>query len=189
MNCASAPPPIIPTASQVVLSFPDQKNGEKATPVTHGNTSDSLLSPVQAVLRQVLRQVLHLRQHNAPPTTPLYSLYARGKFHPVTAQDLTTALRSACSAIGAKVGLTPKDISVRALRNGGCVALIRAGVDTLKARLLGHWKSWSMLEYLKQTSIGISSFAQQMLDSGSYVIPRHQTLPTDVLDQPRPYLD
>ena len=185
LNGASAPPTVIPTASHVTLNFPDQKNGEKEAPVTHGDTSDSLLSPVQAVLRQVL----HLRQHQAPPTTPLYSYYNRGKFHPVTAQDLTTALRSACSAIGAKFGLTPKDISVRALRNGGCVALIRAGVDPLQARLMGRWRSWAMLEYLQQSSIDTTPFAQQMLDSGSYVIPRHQTLPTDVLDQARPYLD
>ena len=183
-NAVSAPISTIPNSHGVVLNFPNQKNQRKNDPVTHGDTTDPVLSPVQAITRQVL----HLREHNAPPQTPLYSYYQQGTLKQVTARDLTTALRSSCSAIGAKFGLTPKDISVRALRNGGCVALIRAGVDPLQARLMGRWRSWSMLEYLQETSLDTSSFAQRMLDSGSYVIPRHQFLPQDVLSIAQPYI-
>ena len=171
-------------ATQITMNFPDQKNQDKDQPITHGDTADPVLSPLKAVLSQVL----HLRKHKAPPTTPLYTYYVQNKPHQVTARDLTNTLRRSCSIMGAPLGLQPTDISVRALRNGGCVALIRAGVDPLEARLMGRWRSWAMVEYLQAQSLDSTGYAQRMLDAGTYVIPRHQFLPKDVHSKAQPYV-
>jgi hypothetical protein len=136
----------------------------------------------------VRNQVLHLRAHNASPDTPLYSYYHRGASHLVTARAVTAALRSSCKAIGRSLGISPRDISARALRNGGCVSMIRANIDPMEARLMGRWRSWSMIEYLQSRSLDTRRYAQRMFDSGTYIIPNHQTLPTDVLLRAQKYL-
>lgn len=164
-------------ASSITLNFPNQKNGHKNHPITHGDTSDSVLSPVKATLQQVL----HLRKHSAPPDTPLYTYFDSKRQYRLSSKDLTNALRTSCSALGSSLGIQARDISARALRNGGAVALIRAGVDPLEARLMGRWNSWAMIEYLQAQSLSTHGFAQQMLNSGEFVIPRHQFLPSDVL--------
>ena len=183
-NGATAPITKIKTSKDVVLNFPDQKNGDKNQPINHGDTRDAKMSPVKSVRDQVL----HLRANNAPPTTPLYTYYVNGQPNRVTARELTNALRTACKQIGNQYGISPKDISARALRNGGCVALIRAGVDPLIAQLMGRWRSWAMIEYLQTRSLDTKGLAQRMVDSGSYVIPHHQFLPQDVYDLARPYI-
>jgi hypothetical protein len=93
---------------------------------------------------------------------------------------ITTALRASVSIIGPSLGITSCDISARALRAGGCMALIRGGVDPLQARLMGRWESWCMIEYLLVDALDTSPFAAKMLIGGEYEIPRHQTLPADV---------
>lgn len=185
-NAATAPIAAIKRATRVLLLFTTQKNRTKDQPITHGDTTDPVLSPLKAVLRQVLL----LRQHRAPPDTPLYTYYD-AQTHPqhITAKLLTNTLKASARAVGSSVGVHPKDISVRALRNGGCVALIRAGVDPLVAKMMGRWRSWAMLEYLQIQSLETSGFAQRMLGHGFFQIPAHQTLPTDVLEKARPYID
>ena len=106
--------------------------------------------------------------------------FHNGRWTKVTASMITTALRASCSIVGPSLGITPSDISARALRAGGCMALIRGGVDPLQARLMGRWVSWCMIEYLLVDGLATSPFAAQMLTGGEYEIPRHQTLPVDV---------
>ena len=119
--------------------------------------------------------------HHADPDTPLFtSCLHHSKPHFVKSSDIAKALRHSCHVIGASLGITPKDISARALRNGGCMALIRGGIDPLQARLMGRWDSWAMLEYLETQAIATSSFAALMLTGGVFLIPSHQTLPSDV---------
>ena len=186
VNAASAPVAQLRRSTAVLLYFTTQKNGTKGQPIVHGDTSDPLLSPVKAILRQVLM----LRSHKASPDTPLYTYYdASGSPQAITATDISRQLRLSAAAIGGPLGIQPKDISARALRNGGCVALIRAGVDPLLAKLVGRWRSWAMIEYLQASSISTTPYAQQMLCAGSYTIPTHQKLPTDVLDLVEPYIE
>ena len=185
MNAATAPVRSLHQATRVLLYLDNQKNGVRGQAITHGDTSDPDLSPLQAVLRQVL----HLRQHRASADTPLHTYFdSQGPRH-VTSRLVTAALKASCKTLGPSLGLRPSDITARALRNGGCMALIRAGVDPLHARLMGRWKSWAMLEYLHASSIDTSDFAGRMLQGGHFVIPTHQQLPSDVLQLAQPYLE
>ena len=185
-NAATAPVSHLRKALEVLLYFTDQKDGIKGQAILHGDTTHPWLSPLKAILRQVLM----LRRHKAAPNTPLYTYFdSSGSPHYITASDITKQLKLSCAAIGASLGIKPSEISARALRNGGCVALIRAGVDPLLAKMVGRWRSWAMVEYLQASCIDTTPYAQRMFDAGSYTIPTHQTLPQDVLTLVQPFIE
>ena len=164
------------TAVRVNLNFSTQKNGDRNESITHGDTGDVLLSPVQAVRRRVS----HLRLHHASPLTPLFTVFLpAGRRAHVTCNHLTLALRSSCRHIGASLGLLPSDISARALRAGGAMALLRADVDPMVVRLMGRWKSDAMIRYLHRSALDTSDLSARMLTGGDFVLPQHQPLPAD----------
>ena len=90
---------------------------------------------------------------------------------------LTNELRTSCDTIGDDLGLTRKEITARALRAGGAMALLRAKVDTTEIRLMGRWKSWAMLQYLHRSALTTTDFAERMLTGGTFTISRHAKLP------------
>jgi hypothetical protein len=54
--------------------------------------------------------------------------------------------------MGQPLGLLPADICARALRAGGATALLNARINSDEIRLLGRWKTDTMLRYLHSTS-------------------------------------
>jgi hypothetical protein len=167
------------TATTVNLLFTTQKNGVRGETITHGDTTDPRLSPVQAVARRVC----HLRQNNAPPDSPLFLVYDAGnQTRLVSSTDLTKTLRAACTLDQDTLGIAASDISARALRAGGAMALLRANVDSSTIRLLGRWQSWQMLTYLHRSATDTSSYASKMLHGGHFTLQRHAGLPQDVVD-------
>ena len=177
-NAVLITPAALQTAIRVHLNFTTQKNGVPNEAITHGDTVDCFLSPMKAVRRRVQ----HLRAAGAPPDTPLHAVYLPGgSTLRVASGDLTKALRASCTAIGASLGLKYSDISARALRAGGAMALLRANVDSTTLRMVGRWKSWAMLEYLHRTALTTDDFATRMLTHGRFHITTHEFLPTDVL--------
>jgi hypothetical protein len=57
--------------TKVHLQFTNQKNGIKGEHITHGDNTEELLSPLKAIHRRVQ----HLRTNNAPPETPLHTVF------------------------------------------------------------------------------------------------------------------
>jgi hypothetical protein len=124
---------------------------------------------------------MHLRDNRAPGSTPLHTVYETGRpLRHVRAKDLTNHLRLSCKAVGNELGLCWRDISARALRAGGAMALVRARIDSSLIRMMGRWKSWAMLEYLHRSATDTTSYAELMLDGGRYAISRHCILPDDM---------
>jgi hypothetical protein len=178
LNAVVIPAAPLQLASRVHLNFTTQKNGVPNEAISHGDTSDLLLSPLKAVRRRVQ----HLRAARAPPNTPLYTVYLPGgKTQRVTPNALTQALRASCRAVGGPLGIQYRDISARALRAGGAMALLRAGIDSTTMRMVGRWKSWAMMEYLHRTALSTEGFAALMLTHGRFKITTHAFLPDDVL--------
>ena len=175
-NAATVDLSLLDRATHVLLTFTNQKNGRKGEAVTHGTTPDPMLCP----LRAVARRVTHLRRNAAPADTPLHTVIAPSGNRRIGATHLSTALRQSCRAIGPSLGLRGNHISARALRAGGAMALLRAGVDSTETRIIGRWKSWAMLEYLHQSAFDTTTFATRMLTGGDYVLSEHAVLPDDV---------
>ena len=164
-------------ATIVHLEFTDQKNGDKGEHISHGDTNEELVSPLKAIRRRVQ----HLRAHQATPDTPLHCVFQEnGTTKNVRTSDITNLLRHSCKAVGKQLGITCSEISARALRAGGAMALLRANVDPVLIRLQGRWKSWTMIRYLHRSATDTSGFATKMLSGGTYVISAHATLPDDV---------
>ena len=116
------------------------------------------------------------RQIGAPPDTPLHMVHNK----PITSSQVTKALRAACQAIGQELNVRPSDISARALRAGGAMALLRAKIDPVEIKMVGRWRSWAMLRYLHQQGLDTLPFANQMLQMGHFQISSHSPLPSDV---------
>jgi hypothetical protein len=155
------------SATHVALEFTNQKNGVRGELVGLGRSGHPHWCPVVAVIQRVL----HLRLHQAAPSTPLYTYYDRNRPHSITTCTLTSQLRHTVSAIGAQWGIGPSDISIRSLRSSGAMALLCAAVDTDKIRLLGRWRSDEMLRYLHVQAFPIvAPLATQMLQHGNFAL-------------------
>jgi hypothetical protein len=102
------------------LTFTDQKNGVCGEVIGQALTGDSFICPVKALVRRVL----YLRSHNAPPTTPLswvFNTSAR-----VTPSVLTTTLRDSVQYLSPDLGFLPPEVSARNLQAAGATALLLA---------------------------------------------------------------
>jgi hypothetical protein len=164
------------------LTFSDQKNCVRGEQVAQHATNDPLLCPAKALFRITK----HLREHHAPPDTPLCAYYdASNTLRYMKSNWITNGLRHAARSLRAfaDVDLTP--LSARSLRPGGATALLCANIDKDVIQLLGRWKSDAMLRYLRiQAHIHATNFAQKMLDHGSYTFAPGTFTTTPVLPLP-----
>lgn len=159
-------------ANFVCLEFTNQKNGVRGELIGLGQSGDPEFCPVAAIINRII----HLRQHHAPPNTPLYSYFTR-TWEAVTTTSLTSILRQAALTSGPALGITPQDISVRSLRATGATSLLCAQVDTDRIRLLGRWRSDEMLRYLHvQAYPVVADLAPTMLQHGDFHLIPNQPL-------------
>jgi len=118
-----------------MLEFTKEKNGVHGELVGLGRSGHHFLCPVLAMIARVK----HLRIHNAPPTTPINSVYTHVSWQAIQTTILTQHLRQAVLAFPDNVGITPADISIQSLHASGAMALLCTEADTDKIRLLGRW--------------------------------------------------
>ena len=164
------------SASFASLTFTTQKNGVRGEVIGLAHSGNPQFSPTLCIARRVI----HLRRHNAPPETPLASVFIaqRQTFQPIKPSDITDVLRIACTAMGPRFGFSPADISARSLRASGAMALLCAQVDTDIIRLLGRWRSDEMLRYLTvQAAPVMRDFSSRMLNHGSFTLHPNQDVP------------
>jgi hypothetical protein len=169
----SCPTEALDRATFVCLEFTTQKNGIRGELIGLGRSGNSAFCPVQAIINRIR----HLRTFNARPSTPLYAFFYHAWFAISTA-NLTAELRNSVATLGAAMGLSPDDISIRSLRSSGAMALLCANVDTDRIRLLGRWRSDEMLRYLHvQAYPVVATLAPAMLRHGNFSLLQNQQLP------------
>ena len=125
-----------------------------------------------------MRRVLHLREHGAPPHTPLAMYYNHDtSLASVTSANITMALRNGARHVGPVLGFNPGDVSARSLRAGGAMSLMYSGVDSDVIQLMGRWRSDEMMKYLHiQAAPVMRNFAKRMYNAGSFsLIPNPQS--------------
>ena len=160
-------------ASAVHLTFTTQKNAVRGEVIAQGPSGHPFFCPVKAAARRLT----HLREQQAPQTTPLHMHRStRGRLEGVTSKDITRLLRASIQAIGHHYGVQAKETNVRALRATGAMALLNANVDPNAIRLIGRWQSDSMLRYLHAQALpNMHTHAQAMLQGGDFALgpPQH----------------
>jgi len=150
----------------IALEFTTQKNGVRGELVGLGWSGHPIWCPVKALINRIR----HLRSHNAPRTTPLYSYYDT-EWRAINTSHLTTQLRTTVTVLGPAYSIQPTDISIRSLRSSSAMALLCAKVDTDMIRLLGRWRSDKMLRYLHVQSFPLlAPIAHQMLHHGHFTL-------------------
>jgi hypothetical protein len=87
------------------LTFTDQKNGVRGKVIGQASIGDSFICPVKALVRRVL----YLRSHNAPPTRPLSRVFNTSSR--VTPSVLTATLRDSVQYLGHDIGFPPPKVS------------------------------------------------------------------------------
>jgi hypothetical protein len=166
LDHATCPEADILAATFVTLTFTRQKNGVRNETVGHGRSGHACLCPVHAVGQRLLM----LRRQGATPDTPLNAFRdadsARWSF--ILPSDLTSRLRLALT-MHPDPAFAPSDVSIRSTRAGGAMALLCAGVDSDRIRLLGRWRSDEMYRYLHvQAQPVMTGLAAAMLRGGSF---------------------
>lgn len=160
------------SATFTTLEFTDQKNGIRGEVIGLGRSGNPQFCPVLCIVRQVL----HLREHNAPLTTPLAMYFKENKWTPVKPTDITSALQLGTALLGPTYGFLPNDVSACSLRASGAMALLCAKIDNDIIRLIGRWRSDEMLWYLHvQAEPIMRDFASRMITQGSFTFhPNHE---------------
>ena len=122
-------------------------------------------------VRSIALRVRVLRHAGADQDTPLNAFggHAARPFRYILASDLTTRIRAAL-LLHPDPAYTLSDLSVRSTpRSGGATALLCAGVDSDRIRLIGRWRSDKMYRYLHvQAQPVMTGLAAAMLRGGSF---------------------
>jgi hypothetical protein len=140
------------------LTFTRQKNGVRNKKIGHGRSGDPQICPVLCIDQRVLA----LRAVHATPTTPI-NAYGPAPQRYVQSRDVTRRIRTAL-AIHPHPGYT-----ARSTRAGGATALLCAGVDRDRIRMIGRWRSDEMFRYLHvQAQPVMTGVAAAMLRGGSF---------------------
>ena len=176
LNLETATPAELLSATFASLTFDKQKNAVRGEVVGHAPSGAIDLCPVRAIARRVL----HLRQHNAPQSTPLAHVYCEdNSVKAIKPHDITDAIRLSVTYLGPSLGFLSSDVSARCLRAAGANALLCGGVDTDIIRLLGRWRSDEMLRYLHtQAGPVLRDFSRKMLSGGAFTLIPNQHVPS-----------
>ena len=152
-------------ATYVSLTFTDQKNGVKGEKLAHCTNGQLQSCPVRAVMRRVL----HLRQHNAPASTPLHTFFdLSSRKRNVTSTLVTSLLRIAALSIPGHAGVDPANIAARSLRSSGAMSLLLGGQDPDIIRVLGRWRSDAMFRYLHAQAMPLIRNNSSLMFQGSH---------------------
>jgi hypothetical protein len=175
VNAATGPINLFSLATFVTLTFTKQKNGTTNEMVGHARSGHPHTCPVLALIRRTL----HLRSHNAPPSTTLCTFFHNAVTTSyITPALLTSLLRVSAQALFCSLGFAPADISARALRAGGAMALLCAQVDSDIIKLVGRWRSDEMLRYLHlQAYPKMHTFARLMVSGGNFRLLHNHDIP------------
>jgi hypothetical protein len=170
-------------ATFVTLTFTTQKNGTRDEVIGHARSQHSLGCPVLVVIRRIV----HLRLHQASPSTPLCAVFcptstAHNKWCSVTAALVTATIRVSAAIMGPSIGFRPEDVSARSTRAGGAMALLCGKIDPDVIQLVGRWRSDTMLRYLTtQAWSHMRHLASIMASSGSFTVVPGQLVPASIL--------
>lgn len=174
LNLLTASIPTLLSATFASLTFERQKNGVEGEVIGLAKSGDPYLCPVKAIARRII----HLRQHNAQPNTPLATVYTNNRTASITPTMITTTLRHHVSLIGPTLGFLPSDVTVRCLRAAGANALLSADIDPCIIQLIGRWRSDEMLRYLHvQSKSLMKDYSAKMLQSGDFTLIPNQIVP------------
>ena len=176
LSLADCPLADLQAATFATLTFTTQKNGIRGETIGHSRSGHPTLCPVLCLVSRVL----YLRTHDAAPTTPLNATRSpRGASWQYLQPAAITGFLRAAVLLNPDLGISPSDVSARSTRAGGAMAMLCAGIDSDRIRLIGRWRSDEMYRYLHvQAQPVMSGVAAAMFRGGHYRLTPGNTQPT-----------
>ena len=148
------------------LTFTQQKNGVRNERIGHGRSCHPAFCPVTAISSRVRT----LREQGATPENTLNAVRTTptSPFRHISPSDITSRIRTVLH-LHPDPASTLAYVSVRSTRAGGAMALLCAGVDSDRIRMIGSWKSDEMYRYLHvQAHPIMNGLAAAMLKGGDF---------------------
>jgi hypothetical protein len=144
----NAPAHLIATADGATMKLDNQKNGWKGVCIYHEANGDDYLCPVKALGRRYI----HIRQHGGTTTTTLSSYWTKGTRADVTAEHISSALKSAATELHypTNKGIPISRINTHSLRSGGANALSLNGYSDTQIQKMGRWRGATFKEYIRE---------------------------------------
>ena len=108
--------------------------------------------------------------------THLSTVRNKEKWNNTQSSEIMYAIQTVDQASGPAIRFTPEDASMPYLRAGGAMALLAAQMDSDTIRILGRWRSDTMLRYLHTMSKSFTDgLAFHMFQYGNYafILPVH----------------
>ena len=170
LDSLRSPPADLLAATFASLTFTTQKNGVRNETIGHSRSGHPLLCPVS----RLASRVLALRAQGGHAAKPLNAVGTIPQTVPptflyVTPTALTTRIRIALvfhPDLGHGISA---DYSARSTRSGGAMAMLCAGIDSDRIRLIGRWQSDQMYRYLHvQAQPVMNGIANSMLLGGHF---------------------
>ena len=181
LSLRDTPDHLLRAATHVTYTFTKQKNMNNGQVIAHARSGHHLCCPVLATIRQVLllRDYCHRFHQPFLGSRRLASYFLDGgTLIPLPSSAFTSLIRIHAASLRATTGVAPSEFSARLLRAGGAMALLAGGCNGNIIKLLGRWKSDSMMDYLLEQSLPIAKrLASAMFNNG-----HHSFLPTETVD-------
>ena len=161
------------SADSISITFEFQKNEARQETVTQEKSSDPSFCPVRSAATIIMFIV---RLPGASPDTSINSFRTSdGSVVLVSSSTMLATLRNAADSMGKDVlGFTSSEIGCHSIRSACAMALCLAGYPEFTIMLIGRWRSYSFLRYIRkqiqQFYSGISSRMIQL--EHFFTIPR-----------------
>ena len=161
------------SADSISITFEFQKNEARQETVTQEKSSDPSFCPVRSAATIIMFIV---RLPGASPDTSINSFRTSdGSVVLVSSSMILATLRNAADSMGKDaLGFTSSEIGCHSIRSACAMALFLAGYPEFTIMLIGRWRSYSFLRYIRkqiqQFYSGISSRMIQL--EHFFTIPR-----------------
>ena len=142
----------IDNASEVLITFRNQKNGKKMETISQSRT-DLDLCPCKVMIRLVKR----LRNHKETnDTTQLNTYYFNGRVGFVRNTDINNKLKSTVTTMGKDdLGIESNEVGTHSLRASFALMLALMGEPDSRIMILGRWKSEAFKKYIERQIVRV----------------------------------
>ena len=95
----------------------------------------------------------------------------KDKWVTICSTNITASICAVVRSADPTIGFTPQGVSVRSLCSWGAMALLTACIDLDTIRIIGRWRSYTIIRYLHTTSKKFTDdLAVCMFQYGNYAL-------------------
>ena len=161
------------SADSISITFEFQKNDARQETVTQEKSNDPLLCPVRSAASIVM---FIIRIPGVSPNTSINTFCGNDdNVTQISSSMILATLREAADSMGADVlGFSSSEIGCHSIRSACAMALFLAGYAEFTIMLIGRWRSYAFLRYIrKQIQQFYSGISSRMIQREHFfTIPR-----------------